>query len=282
MTSAAPKTAETKEAPPQASQRLVAIGDLHGDLDNAIAVLRLAGLADEAGHWSGGNSTLVQTGDTIDRGPDSKAVMDLMDRLGTEAQAAGGRVISLLGNHEVMNLYGDLRYVAPGDFDAFGGPEARAAAFAPDGSYGASLSDKDIVAKVESSIFVHGGVTPHYARKGLDGINQAAREAMRTRTPSDVLEGDGPLWYRGFVQRPEPAACATLGQSLTALDAERMVVGHTTQASGRILSRCGGRLLVIDIGISDHYGAHLGALELTNGDAKALYPEGPVDLEDPA
>ena len=74
----------------------------------------------------------------------------------------------------------------------------------------------------------------------------------------------------------------TLGQSLAALDAKRMVVGHTTQSSGRILSRCGGRLLVIDIGISDHYGAHLGALELTNDDARALYPEGPVDLEDPA
>ena len=75
---------------PPASARIVAIGDLHGDLDNALDVLRLAGLVDDRGAWTGGSTTLVQTGDTTDRGPDSRGVMDLMRRLQQEATAAGG------------------------------------------------------------------------------------------------------------------------------------------------------------------------------------------------
>ena len=61
-----------------------------------------------------------------------------------------------------------------------------------------------------------------------------------------------------------------------------MVVGHTTRSDGKVESRCGGRLLVIDIGIADHYGANLGAIELTDDDARALYPSGTVDLVDPS
>lgn len=99
--------------------RVVAVGDVHGDHDQFVAVLRSAGLLDAEGKWSGGKTHLVQTGDILDRGPDSRKAMDLLMRLEEEARSAGGAVHALIGNHEAMNLYGDLRYVSPGEYDAF-------------------------------------------------------------------------------------------------------------------------------------------------------------------
>ena len=100
-------------------ERVVAVGDIHGDCGQFEALLRSAGLIDEGGKWSGGKTHLVQTGDVLDRGPDSRRALDLLMRLEEEAQAAGGAVHALIGNHEAMNLYGDLRYVSDGEFAAF-------------------------------------------------------------------------------------------------------------------------------------------------------------------
>ncbi len=100
-------------------ERIVAIGDLHGDYENYLAVLRIAGLIDKRGKWSGGKTHLVQTGDIPDRGPDSIKIIEHISKLAKQAKKKGGRVHSLIGNHEAMNMYGDLRYVHPGEFKAF-------------------------------------------------------------------------------------------------------------------------------------------------------------------
>jgi hypothetical protein len=100
-------------------ERVVAIGDVHGDYEQFVAVLRSADLIDAKGSWSGGKTHLVQTGDLLDRGPDSRKAMELLIRLEDEAASAGGRVHALIGNHEAMNLYGDLRYVSQGEYAAF-------------------------------------------------------------------------------------------------------------------------------------------------------------------
>lgn len=263
-----------------APARIVAVGDLHADLDNAVATLKLAGILDADNKWSGGNTVFVQTGDLTDRGPDSKELIDLMRRLIPEAEAAGGRVVSLLGNHETMNMLGDLRYVTDEDFAHFGGRAARKQAFALDGAYGAWLLQQNAVAKVNDTVFVHGGVHPRWATTGIDGTNDAVRSALQGGPP-DVLGTDGPLWLRAYVQLPEADACGPLKEALTTMGATRMVVGHTTRRDGRIQTRCEGRLHVIDIGIADHYGGNLGAWELIDGDSRAIYPSGPVDLEDP-
>src|SRR5580765_5834762 len=99
--------------------RIVAVGDVHGDYDQLVAVLRSAGLIDEQGTWSGGKTHLVQNGDVLDRGPDSRKAMDLLMRLEKQAAEAGGFVHALIGNHEAMNVYGDLRYVSREEFAAF-------------------------------------------------------------------------------------------------------------------------------------------------------------------
>ncbi len=119
-------TAADASQPSGAAPRVVAIGDVHGSDDGFLAVLRAAGLIDAAGKWSGGRATLVQTGDLTDRGAGVKRVFDIMRALAPQAAKAGGRVVPVLGNHEIMNLIGELRDVTPAICASFGGAAAGA------------------------------------------------------------------------------------------------------------------------------------------------------------
>ena len=103
----------------QTTERVVAVGDVHGAFDNFVAILRAAQVIDNRNRWSGRRTVLVQTGDILDRGPDSRKAIDLLRRLERDAQRAGGRVVSLLGNHELMRLISDWRYVSAGEIEAF-------------------------------------------------------------------------------------------------------------------------------------------------------------------
>ncbi len=104
--------------------RVVAIGDVHGAGDQLRAILRQTGLIDGESGWSGGTATLVQTGDFTDRGPQVREVMDLLMRLEEDARDDGGEVRVLLGNHETMNLMGDIRDVTPAIFASFASDDA--------------------------------------------------------------------------------------------------------------------------------------------------------------
>jgi hypothetical protein len=108
-----------ESAPADPPETVVAIGDVHNNFDGLVAILQRAGLTDQQNHWTGGKTTFVQVGDLLDRGPKPREVMDLMMALEKEAPQTGGRVVSLLGNHEVMNIMGDLRYVTPGNYASF-------------------------------------------------------------------------------------------------------------------------------------------------------------------
>jgi len=101
------------------AERVVAVGDVHGAYDSFVAILRAAGLLDSRDRWTGGRAILIQTGDVLDRGDDSRRVLDLLRRLERDAPRAGGRVLPLLGNHELMRVLGDWRYVSPGELRAF-------------------------------------------------------------------------------------------------------------------------------------------------------------------
>jgi hypothetical protein len=105
--------------PAPASPRIVAVGDLHGDYEAYAAILHAAGLVDERFRWAAGDAIFVQTGDIVDRGPDSLRIIRHLMRLQRQAEQAGGRVVVLVGNHEAMNVVGDLRYVHPGEYAAF-------------------------------------------------------------------------------------------------------------------------------------------------------------------
>src|SRR5262245_27458863 len=92
----------------ETAERVVAIGDVHGAYGRFVAILREAGLIDQRERWTGGRAVFVQTGDVLDRGADSRRALDLLRKLETDAARAGGRVVPLLGNHEIMRMLGDL------------------------------------------------------------------------------------------------------------------------------------------------------------------------------
>ncbi|CAN0891721.1 Shewanella-like protein phosphatase 2 [Linum grandiflorum] len=94
-----------------APSRLIAIGDLHGDLDKTKQAFRLAGLIDGSDRWSGGSSTVVQVGDVFDRGGDELKILYFLEKLKREAVKSGGELITMNGNHEIMNVEGDFRFV---------------------------------------------------------------------------------------------------------------------------------------------------------------------------
>ncbi|RCI03710.1 hypothetical protein CU098_012870, partial [Rhizopus stolonifer] len=181
-----------------------------------------------------------------------------------------GLVIPLLGNHEIMNLIGDWRYVYPGEPETFGGIEARKKAFEADGFIGEYLTLLNMTTKVGSTVFCHGGITPYFGKLGIEWINDQTHQTIVPFMKSFGHHGDpygiygveGPTWYRGYALDDEDTVCDLLDQALDLMEANRMVVGHTVQHDGAIHTRCGGKVVLIDIGISSAYGGQKGALEI--------------------
>ena len=172
---------------PAAAARIVAIGDVHGAGEPFAAILKRAGLIDEQRRWTGGKTVFVQTGDTTDRGPDVRAIFDLLMSLEKQAAAAGGKVHVVLGNHEVMNLVGDVRDVSPEAFAAFGGEAAYREAFSKDGRYGKWLRTKPILTEVDGNVFMHAGIDLEFSQEPLD--------ALRKRAEREIAEWDaGVRW----------------------------------------------------------------------------------------
>jgi hypothetical protein len=268
--------------------RVVAIGDVHGDYDQLVSVLRSASLIDESGTWTGGKAHLVQTGDIPDRGPDSRKALDLLMRLEEEAARAGGAVHALIGNHEAMNVYGDLRYVSAGEFEAFRDADSektrdalfraqspkiadagRAAwdaehplgfaehrrAFSPAGKYGRWILGHNAVIRIDDTLFLHGGLSPKYAAWGIRKINEEARRELSGGAPPEggvVLDEAGPLWYRGLALGDEAAQEERLETLLKNYGVRRIVIGHT-YTEGALIPRFGGRVIQIDVGLSRVY-----------------------------
>lgn len=104
--------------------RVVVFADVHGAFPQLVSLLQANQLVDEALHWTGADTHLVSVGDLVDRGADSRQVLDLLMRLQAEAKASGGQVHVLAGNHELMNLIGDYRYVSKAEFAAFENEES--------------------------------------------------------------------------------------------------------------------------------------------------------------
>ncbi len=279
----APVVAATPSTPVEwrhpAPERLIGIGDVHGDVDALKAILTSTGLIDDELKWVGGTTWLVQTGDLLDRGPTEREVIDLMLRLRDEAEVAGGRVVQLNGNHELMNAAGDLRYVTREGFEGFADipadhvpdrvpPEmrGRVAAFMPGGPYALRLAKDGIITQVGDTVFVHGGVTPEHVQTGIGELNNLTKSWLlgnEARVPEKiVITPQSPVWTRRFSLDTKADDCRALAMVLDALGAKRMVVGHTVQKGG-ITKECNDQVWRIDTGMSAYYGGKPQALEVT-------------------
>lgn len=311
MTSAASRPVPV--APPACDfdgvDRVVAIGDIHGAYDRFVEILQTTELIDAGLKWSGGKAHLVQLGDVVDRGPDSRKALDLLQRLAGEAAVAGGRVHQLIGNHEAMRMLGDYRYVTPGEYAAFTTPDSEKVkkdliksqsdpnrahlvqqmplgmiemtkAFEPKGLYGAYLRGLNAVVRVNGVVFLHGGISPAVAKMSCTEINETVRrdlsndlqKTLEAPLVSLTAREDGPLWYRGLALEPDTFE-PTFRQILTDQHARAIVVAHTVVEGGKIGTRFGKALFMIDTGMQSDYvpDGRASALEIRGDTFTAIY-----------
>jgi hydrogenase maturation factor len=182
-------------------QRLVAIGDIHGDIAFLKSSLIAGGLVDKdnTDQWIGGDTICVQVGDVLDRGCHEIACLLLLTKLARQAVKEGGAVVILWGNHEIENATGCNSFPMDyaDDFDGIYGPmldsewkanwrlqypdtkPVRLAFFEPGGLLASPLlRNLKIAVKVGKSVLVHGGLTMDHlnANGGIKGLNKLARE----------------------------------------------------------------------------------------------------------
>jgi hypothetical protein len=267
-----------------ATGRIVAIGDIHGDIQKLLDCLVIAGLVlqDEDGlRWIGGDATVVQLGDVLDRGDAEISTVLLLRELDKQARHHGGAVYMLNGNHESLNVAGDFRYVTPGAFwesaMAAGLSEeeartsneailqARWSLYRPGGVMAKEFSRNPTVLIINNEIvFAHGGLLPHHVSYGVQRIND---EVARWMKGADCSDGSSPsppftamgdsnsvMWNRTFgKERCSPYDRMHMKMQLDAtldqLGAKAMVVGHTPQMSG-LNAECNGRIWRVDVGMS--------------------------------
>ncbi|CAK9090335.1 unnamed protein product [Durusdinium trenchii] len=272
-------------------RRIFSVGDLHGDYQSSMTIFRTLGLADAEGAWVGQSAVLVQTGDLLDRGEESGPLVRELFRLQDEAPKSGGKVILLLGNHELMNLQNDLRYASAAETRSLSTsgtstPQVRSEMLSQDGWLGRGLRDR-LQALVllgpeegleKPVLFVHAGLLPSFG-SDVKSLNSEVKSLLEhpaaelQTNPSPLLSDDGPFWTRRLALGPEGQVCGEVQKTLEALGAQRMVLGHTAQADGRVHERCGGQVILGDTLISRFYTgtAHPSAVEFfPDGSAVAI------------
>eukprot|EP00913_Durusdinium_trenchii_P002826 g2617.t1 len=209
-------------------------------------------------------------------------------QVGTLSAEDGGRVINLLGNHEVMNMQGDWRYVSQGDLENFGGMEDRAMlnskerkkAWSWDGWLGSELQKFPVAVVVDRVLFVHAGLLPEMLEhRSLEDLNAAFHAALKHVSNSQKMRKDepkllgshGPVWARDYAYG-RPGVCKMASQVLAKVQADRMVVGHTIQRDYHVHTRCDGQILLGDTAISSVYGGEMSYMEHGDGGVKVMYP----------
>lgn len=262
-------------------KRIVAIGDLHGDIEATRKALKLAGAIDNKDNWIAKDLILVQTGDQIDRGDYDKEVLDLFEKLTNQAEASGNKLYSLNGNHEIMNASGDMRYVTDKSFQSFKIPEIdisnpilnkipedkkyRYASFLPGNLYAKKLSKRETILVIGDNVFVHGGLLPKHVEYGIAKINQEVKDWLKStklvNPPTILTEEDGVIWNRQYADEKVESDCETLKKTLAMIPAKRMIIGHTVHSEG-ISSDCDNSIWRIDTGMSKFYQGQVQVLEI--------------------
>jgi hypothetical protein len=270
-------------------ERLIAVGDIHGDLDALLRILLGTGLVSEASAaWRGGTTGLVLIGDLNDRGNDSVAVMDFLMGLQRQAADAGGVVQALIGNHEAMAAEGDFRYVSAVEtlaverwwFDDVNGLHA---IFRGDSPYASWLRSRPVMLRAGGTLFVHAGLDRWALEHDMGHVAATVRSwiayfqgvAPEPDAETEWMVSDdqpGPLWTDRLRVTAEPVRDAeglgdVIAEALDRLGVDRLAVGHkpTVDLDYRIAfphPAFGDRVALIDTGICRRYGGRLSALEI--------------------
>ncbi len=221
-------------------ENVVALSDMHGQYDVTRTLLLNQGIIDEDLRWIFGAGHLVIVGDIFDRGDRVTEILWLIHNLQIEAAAAGGRVHFLLGNHETMILEGDDRYInARYRTSTSLIQKFYKELYGPDTYLGRWLRSLPLVVRINETVYVHGGLSREMLKE-VDDITKLneiyhrylidtdIRDAKAESRRLSLLHGrQGPLWYRGYFSKTGVTA-KDISYILNRIDAERIIVGHTS------------------------------------------------------
>jgi hypothetical protein len=270
-------------------KRIIVIGDIHGDMKMLIKCLKIAKLIDKKLNWVGGETVVVQVGDQIDScrfngvdncndmeqsedEADDIKILYFMTELHNKAQKEGGAVYSLLGNHELMNVMGDMSYVSQNNIKSFenyngkymNGIDGRKHAFKPGNELANFLAcTRKMALIIGSNLFVHAGVVPEMVRKyNIDDMNKLLTlflfdEIKQPDVFADLFlsSKSSPLWNRMFGFKINN--CIEVLQPLKEIyNVNRIYVGHTPQLKDGINGQCDNSIWQTDIGMSRAFNQH--------------------------
>ncbi|MDO6428109.1 metallophosphoesterase [Thalassotalea sp. 1_MG-2023] len=254
-------------------QRIVATSDFHGQYAIMKRLLQRNGVIDSGNNWALGKGHFVITGDIFDRGDKVTEILWFIYQLEQQAKAAGGYVHLLLGNHEVMVLNGDLRYLHPKYLDV-----ARILdspfelLFDKNTVLGDWLRSKPVLVKINNMLFAHGGFHPELVEKQLTlaSINTSFKKNLikrelpesRSELGEFLHKKKGPVWYRGLL-KDNGATSAEIDLLLKHFDVKHLVIGHTSQKE--VLTKHQGRVIAIDSSIKR---GQYGEVLIVDGDKK--------------
>jgi hypothetical protein len=233
--------------------KLFVISDIEGEYEYFKRLLQCAGVMDESFNWTFGKGHLVVCGDVFDRGSQVAECLWLIYLLEEKAKQEGGYVHYILGNHEIMNLNRDFRYVNPKYMEL-----AQQKAVSYDNFYnketelGQWLRTKNIMEKIGDLLFLHAGVSPYINELGqdVDSINAIARSYYdQTEDSIPVLAqllllDEGPLWYRGYFFAPY-ATRQQVDSTLRLFRVKKIIIGHTPIE--RISTFFKGKVINVDV-----------------------------------
>jgi hypothetical protein len=291
-----PDTVEVRADAP-----LFVVADTHGEYEILASMLKAQHVVDGKLRWNFGRGHLVVLGDVFDRGAHQTEILWLIYELEAEARKAGGGVHFVLGNHEAMELQGDLRYLNPRyrETTQLLGVDSYDQLFNATSVLGQWLRSKAAVLKLNDLLCLHGGISPELVGRGwtLAQINDGVRSALgpalfanaAERERVEFLFGEsGPLWYRGYFP-DESGAVAVNETSIAAIrnhfGVARILVGHTKVST--ITPLFDGQVIAVQVYPHlDSFGnAIFEALLIrdgiflrarTDGGSEALFPQAPA------
>lgn len=241
-------------------EKIIVLSDMEGNLPAMAKFLIRHGVIDDAYNWIFGSNHLVLNGDFMDRGFQVTECLWLLYKLEDEAAKSGGQLHFILGNHEIMNLGGDVRYVREKYLENarlmhYGYDEL----LGLDSELGRWLRSRNMLVKIGDNLFVHGGISPTFNTTNLqlEEINQLSREFLQKGITDSTaaslhrmlhMDKDSPLWYRGYYagghEKPGRTPEAEIDKTLSRFQVSRIITGHTIVAD--VSSFYGGKVIDVD------------------------------------
>jgi hypothetical protein len=237
-------------------KKILVLSDIEGQFGAMRKLLQGNKIIDESLNWIYGDGHLVLTGDFVDRGEMVTEVLWLIYALEAQAEAAGGKIHFILGNHEIMNMSGDLHYVHPrymAHTELMNLPYI--SLFGPGTELGRWLATKNVSEKIGNMLFAHGGYSPYMniVQMNLRQVNDTSRRYYTDTSYnypsvySDLMYSEhGPFWYRGYYTGKQKATMAQVDSTLDFYDCRHIITGHT-MVSKEIVSLFNGKVLNTDV-----------------------------------